>query len=356
MRIPIEVSPFEDEIFSSWLIRSAIANGTDPSSFADGIWPNFRMWTRDIDRHMPNNKIDILCKRITLSKEHIRNLTLEPLIEKIMLSSSLDPKKPWYFVIPTGLRGGFKTNGTYFCPNCLDSKNPYFKKQWRLAWNTSCPIHGNILIAKCQKCNRSIEPHLITYTNANFQLCVHCGFDLRKSKCITGNTDVILLQEELNNCIFSDSFDIQFPIIANTCNELFITVRNILSFLKMLVRLPTHYNIFDELDISCHNSKFKLEKRVTFESMEAEERQILLLMVYKIFKLNIEEIRNILEESAITHKSLLQLKTSNKTMAYLSKNLPIGNAHICQKSMKQYIQPRTKEEVEKILSSIKEFL
>jgi len=356
MRIPIELDPFEDEIFSSWLIRNAIANGTDPSSFVDGVWPNYRTWTRDIDRHIPNDKIDILCKRISLSKEHIKNLTLEPLIEKIMLNGPLNPKKSWYFVIPTGLRGGLKTNGTYICPYCLDSKNPYFKKQWRLAWNTSCPIHGNLLMAKCQKCNRNIGPHLITYTNSSFQLCTHCGFDLRKSKCSPGNEDAISFQEQLNNCIFNDSFDIRFPIIENTPNELFITTRNILSFFKILIRLPAHYDIFDKLGIAQHSNKLEFEKRLTFESMEAKERQILLLMVYEIFKLDIIEIRNIIEESAITHKSLIQLKTSNKTMTYLSKNLPVNNTHRYRQSMKQSIQPRTKKEVDKIIDSIKGFL
>ncbi|MGW8168615.1 MAG: TniQ family protein [Sulfurovaceae bacterium] len=356
MRIPIELNPFEDEIFSSWLIRNAIANGTDAGSFADGIWPNYRTWTRDIDRHIPDDKIDILCKRISLSKEHIRNLTLEPLIEKIMLNGSLNPKKSWYFVIPTGLRGGLKTNGTYFCPYCLDSKNPYFKKQWRLAWNTSCPIHGNLLIAKCQKCNRNIEPHLITYTNSSFQLCTHCGFDLRKSKCSPENTDVTAFQEQLNNCIFNNSFDARFPIINNTHNELFITIRNMLSLLKMLMQTPMYYDIFDKLDISCSNSKFKLEKRIIFESMKAEERQILLLMIVKLFKLNIKEIRDLLEEYNITYKSLMQLKTTNKTMSYLSKNLSINNIYMCRENIKHPIQPRTKIEVDKIIDNIKRFL
>jgi hypothetical protein len=34
MKFAIEVHPYEDETLTSWIIRNAIANGSDPRSFA----------------------------------------------------------------------------------------------------------------------------------------------------------------------------------------------------------------------------------------------------------------------------------------------------------------------------------
>ena len=39
----IDVTPFEDEILSSWLIRNSILHGTDPIGFTESIWAKKRL-------------------------------------------------------------------------------------------------------------------------------------------------------------------------------------------------------------------------------------------------------------------------------------------------------------------------
>ena len=54
------LSPLTDELLSSWLIRNAIANGSDPAHFSAAIWGKWRAWTVDFDRQTPVSKIHSL--------------------------------------------------------------------------------------------------------------------------------------------------------------------------------------------------------------------------------------------------------------------------------------------------------
>ncbi|MFE8730337.1 TniQ family protein, partial [Aeromonas hydrophila] len=47
---PVQISPFKDELLSSWLVRASLAHGCDPMSLTSAVWPTWRAWTVDIDR------------------------------------------------------------------------------------------------------------------------------------------------------------------------------------------------------------------------------------------------------------------------------------------------------------------
>ena len=282
MKIPIELKPYPDEILSSWLIRNSVACGSDPSSWVGGIWLEFRAWTRDIDRHLPLNEIRSLSKITSLSQNQIKNMTLEPLIIKIYTNDLLNPRKAWPFVIPTGSRGGRKINGTYFCKDCLQEPNFYLKKQWRLAWNVACAKHKQILIHRCPKCNEAFAPHLITYENTSLYQCSFCGYDLRLCTSTNANQEVLHFQEELNQIIFSKKFNSVFPVFEQTVQELFSTIRVLLSFCRYLIYSNKYQSFLnkigmkDVIAISGHSSS------ATFEAMAAKDRQKLLLIISKI--------------------------------------------------------------------------
>ena len=206
--LPINVKSLEDELLSSWLIRTAIANKTDPLGFSGGVWEDmYRFWTRDCDRYFPEEKAAPLSKYTGLLYLELQKLTLEPIIKKITHQQNLNPKIAWTWVIPTGQRNRTHVNGLHFCSHCLDDPPVYFKKQWRLSWNVACPKHEILLQLHCSKCYTVFSPHLITYTNTDFTKCQKCGFDLRQSQIIKATNDVILFQERLNEAAFKDKID-----------------------------------------------------------------------------------------------------------------------------------------------------
>ena len=357
MKIPIELKPFSDEILSSWLIRNSIACGSDPSSWVSGIWLNFRVWTRDIDRHLPTDKIIRLSKITSLSVKQIRNMTLEPIIEKIISDYSLNPNKAWFFIVPTGSRSGKKINGTHFCKDCFKEKNPYVKKQWRLAWNVACPIHEQLLIYKCQKCNEAFAPHLIDYKNTQIFKCTYCGYDLRLSTSVDASKEVIQFQENLNRVAFGDVSSIDFPIIKYSIDELFKTIRILISFFRYAIYSEKHKNILKEFNIYENINTQAYSKGISFESMAIEDRCQLLYIVSKLSKFNLDEIEKIFSDNNIHQKALLnQISLSTKTINKLAKNLIYTKARAVLVDKSKSIKPKSKTEVEKLMNEIRKFI
>lgn len=52
----------EDEILSSWLVRSALAHGCDPLTLTGTVWPGKRFWTRDPDMKLSSEEAEKLSR------------------------------------------------------------------------------------------------------------------------------------------------------------------------------------------------------------------------------------------------------------------------------------------------------
>lgn len=355
MKIPIELKPYKDELLSSWLIRSSIAHGSDPSSWVSGVWLEYRAWTRDIDRHLPKDKITKLTQITSLSTDQIEDMTLELLIEKITDSKPLNDKQGWPYVIPTGFRGGTKTNGTHFCSTCLSEPNFYFKKQWRLAWNTACPKHNQLLTLKCQNCYHVFSPHLVDYIHTKLYICTHCGYDLRNSTIVKANAEVVTFQEQLNDAAFNGRIDNSIPLVKFTVTELFATLKAILLFFRTINNSPKHNHIFDKLDIPNFKYLYSIKKD-SFEALDVRDKVNLLLAVSRLFTLKLDDIKKMLQEANITYKTLAGNKSfHSQTIRYLCDNLERSSKKDVVRRTK-VIKPRSKEEVEKLMDEIRPYI
>jgi hypothetical protein len=156
--LPVNVKPQKDESFISWFCRTAFENGTDPKNLALSIWNQDSLLYRDLDRFMPNKLVYKLAKSTTLDFKIIKELTLEPLIDKVNTSKSDNLYKKWYFLLPFGQKGKIRTNGIHFCPECLKGKIPFISKYWRMSWYIICPKHKKELLLNCPQCNQIFSP------------------------------------------------------------------------------------------------------------------------------------------------------------------------------------------------------
>lgn len=179
---PVKVRLLDDESLSSWLARAALENGCDPLVLTASVWPNWRVWTTDIDRGIPparQREIALvsgvgcaLIQQASLSRE-----------AKLCSSAPLPIHGVWPWILGLGVRNRSYRGGIQFCPCCLaqDSK-PYFRRQWRFSWVTGCAKHYVGLNESCEQCFRPIEPQRLEAINATaLSLCASCGFDLRDS-------------------------------------------------------------------------------------------------------------------------------------------------------------------------------
>lgn len=73
-----------------------------------------------------------------------------------------------------------KKYGLQFCPDCLSEEEPYFRKSWRLALTTLCPIHRRYLHDKCPYCKEPINFHRLDFSTGPISLCYNCKKNLSK--------------------------------------------------------------------------------------------------------------------------------------------------------------------------------
>ncbi|WP_333804904.1 TniQ family protein [Sulfurospirillum sp.] len=357
--LPINVKPLEDELLSSWLIRTAIANKTDPLGFSGGIWEDmYRFWTRDCDRFFPQEKAAPLSKYTGLSYLELQKLTLEPIIKAITHQQKLNPKIAWTWIIPTGQRNRTRINGLHFCSHCLDDPPIYFKKQWRLSWNVACPKHGILLQLHCPKCYTVFSPHLITYTNTDFTKCQKCGFDLRRAPIVKATNDVILFQEKLNNVVFKDHVDTMIlkpPDI--TISDIFATIHILIFLFHRVDRCEAVQKLVEKLT-SHYPRHYDFSSRQTLESIDVKQRYLLISFIENLFQYDAKGIFALIMDYRITRQMLLEAGyTLSPFIEYLISQLKDnGRISVERKKHSKALEPRSPEEVERLMDEIRKYL
>ena len=184
-RFLIRVEPQEDELLSSWLVRTAHTHATSPVTFVNLHFPEFNhaFWTRDVDLSASDDLLNVLSLKSGLSYESLYNLTLRSyegyLSEHFTVKGS-------YFIQPLGYysyyKNGRERHGLNYCPLCLrEDQSPYFRKKWRLAFSSACVKHCNFLLDRCPRCESPLKIYR-DYFDRNFPYCHKCGADYRRAQ------------------------------------------------------------------------------------------------------------------------------------------------------------------------------
>ena len=357
MKFAVEVHPYIDETLTSWMIRNAIANGSEPRSFAIATFKKDSTWYRDIDRYLPYDKLVQLSQLCTLSQEEIKALTLEPLIQRLSHKSYEDnPYSKWQLITPIGLKGSIRTNGFYFCPKCLAEDNVYLKKRWKLAWDIACPDHKNLLVLTCQQCGQVFSPHKVTYEQPYLYICTNCGFDLRQSQTENADNEALHFQEELSHIAFHGFTKTTFPIIKADEKDLFLTLTLFLSLFVHINRKDKYAEIFKRLEMD-NRHQFRTSNNTTFARMHIKDKEYLLCMVSRLFKMPLNEIITLFKNIGMTQYGLKRtFKSISPTVRHILNCLDSKVIFKPSRKLSREISPKSKEEVDRLFDEIKDYL
>ena len=360
MIIPLP-APLQDEILSSWIIRSALSHGTDPMGWSYGLWQDWRGWTRDIDREMPREILGKIARAGEMSIERIRSMTLKPLLIPLLGEASLHPTTGWDWVIPLGVRNRSRTNGLHFCPTCLSEPHPYAPKQWRLSWNTICPKHGTQLVLSCPECGQVFSPHLIDYRRPHFYRCTRCGYDLRKADASAGNPQVLALQSYMNALAFNTPVppsSYRLPVRRDDPKEFFALVSDLHRFfINFHKRKDRFSDVMETLDSPKEWEDFRRLPGEGFDRQPLEQRHYWLLIISYVLTLDAEQFTATLLREGVTQNTMqignfprsLTMKRVKKALPYKEVRRKKGGG-----SVKFHIL--STEEVEERMDAIRKFL
>lgn len=353
----VNLPPRPDELLSSWLIRNSIANGNDPAGWTGAIWPNWRAWTVDFDRAIPKEKLQTLSKSSGFDIAILSSMTLQPTIELILNRQSINQNKAWHWVIPTGNRNRTRVNGLHFCPECITKTPVYFKKSWRLAWNIACPLHNLLLVNKCQNCNATISPHLVTYQKSDTTKCFSCGHSLSLIKCSHTSSDGLFLQTIMNNALTYNR-EYALPIGANDCIELFDIVRFFMVFFQNSYKSSQPYKLLhSRLELDGLRNVHESKQATSIESRPVTERHFLMLATSRLLKLTQSEIVDLFLDIGITQQMLMIGKTNSKVIYEInSKLLDMSRRSSSVTELARPIKARSKTEVDASMSEVIRYL
>lgn len=184
---PAHPKPLPDELLSSWIVRVAEANAIKLQTLCWMLFGNERSpWNRDIDRTAPPWLIKALSHHTGSNYWELFHTTLVTYRTRLYPRRQAVGQLRW--VLPVrhyGMR--YQAFGQQFCPACL-ATDPvaYFRKQWRIALFTYCPIHQVELQDACPKCHAPVVHYRGDFgrkwENAlPMHVCHSCGADFREA-------------------------------------------------------------------------------------------------------------------------------------------------------------------------------
>lgn len=143
------------------------------------------IWNRDIDKSAPEALLDQMCELTSATKEQAYQSTLRSFEGGVYEHHNPCAYTKW--LLPLGIyhrtRKGF---GLMYCPLCLkEDVEPYFRKQWRLAFHLVCDRHGTLMCDRCPSCGAAVVyfrrelGRRSEIDGGEITLCHACGFDLR---------------------------------------------------------------------------------------------------------------------------------------------------------------------------------
>jgi hypothetical protein len=196
------IKPFEDELFSSWLLRLAFAHETKVQTFTRLLFPEHHIWNRDIDRSVSLEVIKELARRTNLSEDIISKTTLVSFGGVLWENYKFKSRAKW--ILPLGIyHRTWRNFGLVCCPSCLnkDPLNAYFRKRWRLSFSVVCIDCNCLLIDRCCNCNakiiffRSELGFREKLPGSPLNICYNCG--IAYSSELTVNERYIQMQKSL---------------------------------------------------------------------------------------------------------------------------------------------------------------
>lgn len=253
---PIHFKPLPDELLSSWLVRLAHAHGLKTQTFCTLIFSSkMQIFNRDIDRLAPDWLLNELSNRTETSHQEVFKTTLRSYMGWIFPQMRTSSTLRWITSLKLHHRK-FKGFGIQFCPKCLkDDTEPYFRKKWRVAFNTICPKHNCMLRDRCPSCGSEIAFHRIdtglkSFTvNVCLKTCHQCGFDLTQSPA----QEIIFYCNEIHDWLYRQSIRLT-EINKGDCHEdreQFMVMRQLAMLLTSRYKsVKLHEFVCSQLNIS----------------------------------------------------------------------------------------------------------
>lgn len=200
----------EDELLTSYLVRTANLHGQNAYRFCAFHLPGVPVWNRDFDRSAPTLALRRIAYLAGLSEEVVTGMTLRLYESGMHAKLERNAIAPWINAAGIYHRTR-RRHALQYCPECL-AQEAGFKRQWRLSFVVACPQHQRFLQDACYHCGAPVIPHR---ANVSPVSCHRCGSWLHlmtASDPPGGLGDALKMQAFL-----LDAVSIGATVVSGTC-------------------------------------------------------------------------------------------------------------------------------------------
>lgn len=286
---PAHPKPCPDELLSSWIVRVAQANGIKLQALSWQLFGNaVSPWNRDIDRTAPSWLISAFSKHTGQPYWDLFHTTLATYRTRLYRHRRLSGQLAW--ILPVNNHGmNRQSYGQQFCPKCLsEGPFPYFRKHWRIALFTYCPVHQIALHDACPNCQAPVVHYRGDFGKnledaTPMNQCYLCGFDLATAKSEPVNFPSNELRCEFDQMLKSllgptsntSKFDLSyFRVMHQLCRIMVSTANdgNLLDYLSEQIKLKIPHVPPAPIDVLRREERHRLLLSVLWLMLDLKNR------------------------------------------------------------------------------------
>lgn len=192
---PAHPQPCEDELFSSWMCRVAMANGQKLTSLLSLAVPGFKSLSINIDSAISAEALKHIVSYLNTPFNKAVETTLWSYLGYVC-EASTPRNKHMINILDTGETNS-EQHFQQYCPECLSDCMSYFRRCWRLSFITVCSKHRCILLDQCPSCGVAVNylKNQTRYKSKAFKGaltdCYQCGFDIKNAKAEPADPHVL---------------------------------------------------------------------------------------------------------------------------------------------------------------------
>ena len=295
----------KDESPTSWLVRAALNQGCSPQTLTYYFWPNYRIWTYDVDKGFNHIDPNIHADMAILARTIVDNFDNQTLMNfSQAMSDNVKSRTSLLWIQPLSKRNRYSRVGYPYCPDCIEnSKNSYLKLQWRFTWSICCTKHKKLLQIECPYCDQPYQPQLINTDQRFINRCHLCRKKLGKVSKNLMPTEAIYRFQLQADKVFYDKQGLILGKMVNM-DDWFSYLIFSINIIRMALRNPNYMfaKMLLEFDIDIR-SLLLPKTALRFDYLPIEERAALLEHAFCIFEITYEDWVRCCQKLDVTQNS-----------------------------------------------------
>lgn len=302
----------KDESITSWLVRAALRQGCTPLTLTFWFWPEYRIWTYDVDKGFEHLDHSIHKDMAVLARGIVEDFDEQNLVSFARETNNSESRKiSLAWTQPLSKRNRYARFGYPHCPDCMaGDRSAYLRLKWRFTWSVCCAEHRRFLQSECSNCGSPYQPQLTSPEHGFINRCHSCDSKIDNAVVEKLPSEAIYQFQQLADQVFNDKEGSIFGKMVDI-SDWFEYLSFLINMVRLAARNPDYMfgKLLCELGIDVRGISLP-KTSLRFDYLPLEERVILLESAYFLFQIGRDDWTQECQALNVTQNSFQWSKNS----------------------------------------------